>query len=47
MDPNLLPITQTLPSNNFFTKFDQWLEYLHDPFLNISIRHFDLQYKSM
>ncbi|CAF1319950.1 unnamed protein product [Adineta steineri] len=47
IDSNLLSMTQPTHSNNLFTKFDQWLEFLHDPFLSISVRHFDLQYTSI
>ncbi|UJR27464.1 hypothetical protein I4U23_008751 [Adineta vaga] len=44
VDPNLLSVTPPTQSNNFFNKFDQWLEFLHNPFLNISIQYFDIQY---
>ncbi|CAF1097053.1 unnamed protein product, partial [Rotaria sordida] len=46
-DSNLLSITQTTPSNNLLTKFDQLVEFLHDPLVNICIRQIDLQYRSI
>jgi hypothetical protein len=47
IDPNLLTVTQSKPSNNFFNKFDQWLEYLHEPSIDISIRHVNINYNYM
>ncbi|CAF0826292.1 unnamed protein product [Rotaria sp. Silwood1] len=46
-DPNLLSITQTTHSNNLLIKFDQWVEFFYDPFINICIRQIDLQYRSI
>lgn len=47
IDPNFLSTTSSASSNPFFTKLDQWLEYLDNPFLNLSIENFDFTYISM
>lgn len=47
IDPNFLTTTPSASSNQFLAIFDQWLEYLDNPFLNLSIENFDLTYVSM
>ena len=44
VDQKLVEANEAPQSKNFFTKFDQWLDFLRDPYLDISIRHVDLHY---
>ena len=44
-DSNLISETQPIQPHN--SKFDRWLEYLHDPSVNISIQHFNIYYTTM
>ena len=41
-DSNLL----STQSNNLFSKLHRWIEFLHDPIFNITIRCINLKYKS-
>lgn len=47
IDSSLLPTSNPILSNNILNKFDEFIEYLHEPFLNLSIRHFHCKYKSI
>lgn len=46
VDSNLLPASHSSPSTSAFTTIDQWLDLLREPFVNISVRQFNLQYTS-
>ncbi|CAF0759960.1 unnamed protein product [Adineta ricciae] len=48
VDSNLISETQSIQTNNISnSKFDQWVAYLRDPFVNISIQHFDIHYTTI
>ena len=48
VDSNLISESQPIQSNNIpSSTFDQWVEYLRDPFVNVSIQHFDIHYTTM